>query len=211
MKWKATLRSFRDCFWVLADPVSEEDVERTRTRDENERKKAAEVGASQVLTAIESADQLCEQEMDRARSLDTRLGGLLGMASVVLAVFAAISTLAGTAKPGCARALSLGVLASAIPQLLAALQLLRALWCAVRGLGLRGVSALTMHDELSDPGESDEAHGRRRLEARVKVAQSRREASDEKGTQLNLAYRSLINAFAFLLLTLLAHALRLVL
>ena len=209
MSWRVDWHWFRDCFWVLADPVSNEDVRGARTRDENERKKAADVGDSQVLAAIESADQLCEQEVDRARSLDARLGGLLGMASVVLAVFAAISALTGAAKPGCARVHSLGLLASAVPQILAALQLLRALWCAVHGLSLRGVSALTMHDELADPGESDQAHRKRRLEARMKVAQSRREASDDKATQLNLAYRSLINAFAFLLLTLLAYALRL--
>lgn len=198
---KTWLRSLRDCVWTVANPISKEDAESQQRRDENERAKANDILDGDIDGALKSADALIDVEADLARSLDTRLGSLLGLMSVVLALSAPIAASAATA-PDCASLCGrvLAVIALVL-QGIAALQLLRTLWCAIGGLSLRGVTSLTMHDEIADGGEEPLAHKRRRLGERVKVLQSRREFNSDKGTSLKLSHRSARNAFVFLLLS----------
>jgi hypothetical protein len=175
-------------------------LESQKRRDANELAKAKDVVEGDVDGALKSADALIGEEADLARSLDTRLGALLGLMSVVLALSAPIAVSTAGA-PVCASRLDRALATIAlICQAIAALQLLRTLWCAIRGLSLRGVISLTLHDEIADPGESPLDHKKRRLCERVSVLQSRRKFNSDKGTSLKLAHRAALNALLFLLL-----------
>ena len=144
-------------------------------------------------------DELNAQD-DRAKTVETRLLSISSLAPVSMTIMVAVVTFLTSDR---AREFTWGsVLAVGIVGSYVSLQFLLALLAAVKGLGRRSFSHLSIKDIVPQPDETKDAYLRRACAELTQVILHNRGAVDDKVSQLALAHEAVKNAVWGLLLVL---------
>lgn len=156
------------------------------------------------LETLEAAYDALKEELrsqeDRAKTVETRLLSVSSLAPVSMTIMVAVVTFLTSDR---AREFTWGsVLAVGLVGSYVAFQFLLALLAAVKGLGRRSFSHLSIRDLVPQPDETKDAYLRRACAELTEVIIHNRAAVDDKVSQLALAHEAVKNAVWGLLVVL---------
>lgn len=182
-----------DCFWPSLVPFSPEEEK----KEMEKRGRRLEAGLSRVekmvdLAELEAAmsdcEDLLESERERRQSVDARLTTVLGLASVAAAISIASQVWRGSDLRGSVEARIAGLVICYV-----VLQLLAAVFAAVRGLARRSYLQPGPEDLLPDAGESRIDFIRRKIGSCLRAYDDHATINSGKVEQMALAHRGIQN------------------
>jgi hypothetical protein len=195
---RARLNGVRDIVWPSLDPLTPEEEAEERSRIQA----WVDAAIEQIRTVRnhplseaeffrEECDRALDEERQRMQGVEGRLSGVLGLTSVAATVTLAVLTSQAVQDAGRTRSwLSILVL---LTMVYATVQLLRAVFAAVKGLTRRGYTKLPLTMRLPAPGADPRDHLIRVLETGVRQVGELQEANNSKVSQMALAHRALEN------------------
>lgn len=188
-----------DCIWPSARPLTRE--ERTEQREKRRKRAEAvaermkrwgELGTDDQKGIREEVERLLEAEENRRNSVQTRLGSVIGMASVAISVtFAVAGLVLAKSTPTTPLLFLVGLSGVA---LYVALQFRITVLAAVIGVQRAGATALTAADVLRDNEESRALYGKRIVEVLLTRFEDIQESTNRSVTQMAIAHTALRNA-----------------
>lgn len=151
-----------------------------------------------IEATYESLKEEHRAEIDRIRTVETKLLGISGLAPVAMAVIvAAFTVLANRSLQAFTRisVLLVGIVGGYI-----SLELLRAILAAIAGLKRRSFVGLSLKDVYPLPNESKESYLKRSCGELAEIIRRNRAEIDAKVTWLDVAHTAIRNAVVGLLI-----------
>lgn len=184
-----------DCLFPWAPPLTEEKV---RTRNEKKQAELADVEARlsaadlpTLTTTLERVQTLLNDDDERRKGVDTRLGTIVGLTSIAatLATGLIIAQAAGSIR------LPSGPLVWAIPWLALYLvaQLCMAIGWAIMGQSRSSYLRSVPLDLILKPDTKEDDWLRLRVKSIVEQLQVNQEEVDRKVTKMAIAHRAILN------------------
>jgi hypothetical protein len=187
-----------DVIWPSLDPISPEEAKAEESK--RLQRLAAGLGLVDGITALpgeeytaalESCQSLLAQESDRRQSVDSRLTTVIGLASVAAAL--AFGTLASQIWASLGSRGSLGMRVAGFLGAYVVLQLLCAVFAAIRGVARRGYREPQAEDVLPAPGETSEILAKRKMKAYLICLDDHQAKNSTKVDQMAIAHRAIQN------------------
>lgn len=189
------IRLFTDVFWPSSAKVSQAELDKLKERCEKEQEAASALRNNEqaLQRAFEFSLALLASERERSSSVDSRLSGIVSLASVASALVLASVTFLSK------KAADLGfvrwtVVVVAVVGAYIAVQFLRAVQAAVKGMARRSVEQDTFLSLVEEDGVAAGYHLVRILHGHANTRRDLSRKIDDKVTWMAVAHRAVLNA-----------------